>query len=156
MLTSTQHLIVTKPHVESISSMSVSDLEYAYIPSLGTSSSFHSSLSPPFFCLEFLHFTVCPFHRYLPRTFDFLAGLPLLKKCKWQNQYVWQHHHSAFVFSFSLLNVSRCTLSNSGQEFQLPFWVCIVPDAVGPHAWTSACTTLVIMVIFLIMSGRSV
>lgn len=119
-------------------------------PCLGTLASFHSSLSSPFFCLKVLHFpgfffTIC---QYLPHSFSFLDNIPLFK-CSWQNQYICQHHMSAFVFSSSLFSVSLNTLSSSGQGFQSPFHVC-------PRAWTSACIAVVIAVIFLWLCLREV
>lgn len=128
--------------------MSVSELEYVHTLALQHPSRlpylhpFSSSSSCTFL------FFFLPILPYLPHNFSFLVSLPLLK-CSWQNPCICQPCHSAFVFSSSLLSVSLNTPSSSGQGFWPPFCVC-------PHAWTSACSAVVITVVLLWLCLREV
>lgn len=126
--------------------MSVSELEYVHTLALQHPSRlpylhpFSSSSSCTFL------FFFLPILPYLPHNFSFLDSLPLLK-CSWQNPCICQPHHSAFLFSSCLLSVSLNTLSSSG------FWP---PFCVRPHAWTSACSAVVITVVLLWLCLREV
>lgn len=118
-------------------------------PCLGTLASFYSSLSSPFFYLKLLHFpgvffTIC---HYLLTVFLSLITFLCLNVASRTS--IFASFMSAFVFSSSLFSISLNTLSSSGQGFQSPFCVC-------PHAWTSACTAVVITVTFLWLHLREV